>query len=170
MRESNYFKRLEDIVYEKLYPRFRQAAINLIVDASNSKEHGDLTGNTITSFSAGIYKDGSLYDVINVMDVTGLDTPNYTKLSNDMGIVTIERYDNMDLVTVNTASMVSTDKKYGFDSARSFLLAYTPKYRKGWSLVVTTGTEYSEYIESVRKLNVLTETYLWSDKLLRGVF
>lgn len=170
MRESDYFKRLSDIVYEKLYPRFRQAAINLIVDATSSKEHGDLTGNTITSFTAGVYKDGSLYNVINVMDVTGIDTPTRTKLSNDMGMVTVERYDDRELVTVDTSTMVATDKKYGFDTARSFLMGYSPKFSKGWSIVVTTGTEYSEFIEEVRKLNVLTETFLWSDKILKGVF
>ena len=29
----------------------------------------------------------------------------------------------------------------------------------GFSVVMTTGTEYSEYLENVRNLNVLTDTF-----------
>lgn len=170
MKESSYHKKLEKIVSDTLYPMFRQAAVKLLMDALNSKEHGDLTGNTLTSFTAGIYNNGALHNTINILDVAYLDHPVYKKLSNDDGVVSIERYDNGNLVTVNTDSFIATDKRFGIDSAKSFLMSYIPQSRKGWSLVITTGTEYSEYIEESRHLNVLTETFLWADSILKDVF
>lgn len=170
MKKSDYHKRMNKIIGDKLYPMFRQASINLLMSALNDKAHGDLTGNTLTSFTAGIYKDGTLQDVVNIVDVASIDSPEYTKLSNDMGVVSINRYDNGELVNVDTSKLIDTDNRYGFDTAKSFLSGYRPRFSKGWSLVITTGTEYSEFLEEVRHLNVLTETFLWSDNILKGVF
>lgn len=169
MRQS-YQDKLKKIVRDKLRLKFRDSAISLIIDASNNTKHGDLTGNTITSFSAGLYYDGVLDEVLNVMDFSSLDHPEYRKLQNSDGVVSLNRYDNGVLVTVNASNYIDTDGSFGWEYARSFLESYRPKFTKGWSIVVTTGTEYSSYIEEVRHLNVLTETYLWSDNVLSGIF
>lgn len=165
-----YKKRLKEIVWTKLRPMFRQAAINLLMDAMVSKEHGDLTGNTLTSFACGIYNKGKLKDTILLIDVASLDQPTFRKLSDTDGVIEIERYDTGYVATVNTKGMQRTDKKYGYDTAQKFLRGYKPDNVDGISLVMTTGTEYSQYIEDVRKLNVLTETKLSVGGLVNGVF
>ena len=54
---------------------------------------------------------------------------------------------------------MDVDGELGADSAADFLSSYRPFIKKGFSVVMTTGTEYSEYLENVRNLNVLTDTY-----------
>ena len=170
MKESSYYIKLKQIVRDTLLPKFRQAAVNLLVDAMGRKEFGDLTGNTLTSYVAGIYENGILYNTITLLDVAYLEHPVLEKLSNDDGIVQIERYDDGHIVTINTNSFVNTDKRFGVETAKDFLVKYTPPNPKGFSLVITTGTEYSEYIEETRKLNVLTETFLWAEGTVADIF
>lgn len=170
MKESSYYIKLKQIVRDTLLPKFRQAAVNLLVDAMGRKEFGDLTGNTLTSYVAGIYENGILYNTITLLDVAYLEHPVLEKLSNDDGIVQIERYDDGHIVTINTSSFVNTDKRFGVETAKDFLVKYTPPNPKGFSLVITTGTEYSEYIEETRKLNVLTETFLWAEGTVADIF
>lgn len=170
MTESSYHKKLKNIVRATLLPMFRQAASSLLVDAMSRKEFRDLTGNTLTSFVAGIYNNKILQNTITLLDVYSLEHPAMAKLSNDDGIVQIERYDDGTIVTVDTKSFVETDKRFGVDTAKDFLVKYSPSNPKGWSLVITTGTEYSEYIEETRKLNVLTETFLWADSSISSIF
>lgn len=170
MRESSYYIKLKQIVRDTLLPKFRQAAASLLTDAMSRKEYGDLTGNTLTSYVAGIYDEGVLYSTVTLLDVAYLDHPALEKLSNDSGIVEVERYDNGYVVIINTHSFINTDKRFGVETAKDFLAKYTPPNPKGLSLVITTGTEYSEYIEETRRLNVLTETFLWAEGTVANIF
>ena len=166
---KGYKDRMKEIVGSKLMPIFRELAIGLLIDAMQSKEHGDLTGNTLTSFTAGIYRDGRLFDVINLIDVANLDHPEYKKLVKDNVVYTIDRYDGAGVSVVDGDKLIDTDGKFGFEFARSFLESYKPPFNKGWGLVLTTGTEYSEYLEDVRSLNVLTETMMFAGNVFNNI-
>lgn len=166
---KGYKDRMNEIVGRKMMPIFRELAIGLLMDAMQSKEHGDLTGNTMTSFTVGIYRDGRLYDVINLIDVANLDYPKYKKLVRDNVVYTVERYDGRGVSVVDGSKLIDTDGKFGFEFARSFLESYKPPFSKGWGLVLTTGTEYSEYLEDVRSLNVLTETMMFAGNVFNNI-
>lgn len=163
MKESSITEikaNLQKEIDRVLMPRLRQMAIELVVDAVRSKEHGDLTGNTITSYSAGIYNNRQLVDVVRVIDILGMEQPTRNKLTYDsIKIYVLNRYDNGQKVAISGASLVKTDEGYGFDTAETFLRSLKVGF-KSWCIVVTTGTEYSNYIETSRNLNVLTETFL----------
>ena len=152
---KGYKERMREIVASKMMPVFRELAVGLLIDALQSKEHGDLTGNTLTSFTAGIYRDGRLYDVINLIDVANLDHPEYKKLVKDDVFYTIDRYDGKGVYSIDGSKLIDTDGKFGFEFSRTFLEGYKPPFTKGWGLVLTAGTECSEYLEDVRNLNVL---------------
>ena len=166
---KGYFKKLNKIVKDKLRPIFEGIAVSLLKDAMESKEHGDLTGNTLTSFTAGVYRDNKLVKTINLLTVSSLERPRLKKLSKDDGFISVERYDDGEIMIVNSNSLIETDKRYGYQTAKDFLKSYSPNNVKGWSVVLTTGTEYSEYIEETRNLNVLTETFMNSSGIASSI-
>jgi hypothetical protein len=49
------------------------------------------------------------------------------------------------------------DGAYGEDTSYQFLREYRPNTRS-FAMVITTGTEYSNYLENVRHLNVLSDS------------
>lgn len=61
---------------------------------------------------------------------------------------------------------VDVDDLYGKDSSFDFLKSYKGFPNKSFGIVMTTGTEYSGYIESVHNLNVLTDTFQRAKQIL----
>lgn len=55
---------------------------------------------------------------------------------------------------------VETDKGYGETFSFNFLKRYKSKSRRGFEIVMCTGTEYSTYLENVLNADVLTGTFL----------
>lgn len=113
------------------------------------KEFSDVTGNTITSYSYGIYYRGSLVLYGNSNKKPAI-MPKLSKGDQFYGI----SYDGFPGKYYAT---VKTDRGYGDDTAFEFLSSYRPE-GKGFSVVITTGTEYSAYLENVKELNVLSES------------
>lgn len=114
------------------------------------KEFSDVTGNTVTSYSYGIYYKGSLvsYGDSNKKPAIRVKLTNGENFSGTA-------YDGNEIEYFK--AKVKTDQGYGNDTAFEFLSSYRPK-GKGFSVVITTGTEYSAYLENVRELNVLSES------------
>lgn len=157
---KDWNSKLFKIVQAKIMPIMRQASLDMIDHAIASYEAGALTGNTLTSYTAGIYENNNLVNIVNVYDVSGLDSPRYEMLDPSDGTVTIQRYDDGRWVSVSTEEFIPTGGGYGSEVAEEFLRSYSPSNKKGWSVVVTTGTPYSDYLEESRGLNILMETFL----------
>lgn len=141
-------------------------AYSLLVHAETSKEFHNLTGNTLTSYMVGIYENGKLIRVVSMYDADSVEKPTSRKLSrgNGVGVIRVEDYDSGRFIAVKKYSLVNTDEGYGYDTSKRFLAGYAPNMRKGYGFVMCTGTEYSEYLENSKRLNVLTETFTSSSK------
>ena len=57
-------RKIWDLVWPNLYEALVSLAHELIQSAEFEKEYMNLTGNTLTSYAVGIYKDGVLIEII----------------------------------------------------------------------------------------------------------
>jgi len=60
---------------------------------------------------------------------------------------------------------VDVNNEYGPDTSLRFLRVYMAP-AKGIALVMTTGTEYSEFLEEMFNLDVLTRTFLDAPRII----
>lgn len=108
----------------------------------------NLTGNTITSFAYGIYINKGLEQV----GLYNGEKAIRSKLSKGEIFRGID-YDGNE--RRGFRADVDTDGGYGADTSIKFLQNYVPNGK--YAIVFTTGTEYSEFLETRRNVNVLTD-------------
>lgn len=164
---NNGFKKFKKLMDAQIMEILTNASYKLLVDAEFSKEFHNLTGNTITSYMVGIFKRGKLARTVALKDMDRLPNPTRRKLSyRKDGVVIVEEYMTGRDRVVMLNELVETDKMYGYTTAKRFLIGYKPEVYKGYGIVMCTGTEYSGYLEDVIGLNVLTETFEISPRVL----
>jgi len=118
----------------------------------SQQEFRNLTGNTITSYAFGVYYNGSL-EAMGFNDE--FKQPLRNKLIKGETIYDFVDFDG-DIRNYFRAE-INTDGHYGGDTALSFLKSISPMGK--FSIIFTTGTEYSAYLENVMNLNVLSDAY-----------
>lgn len=149
------------LIEETLIASLVDAAYKLLVQAESNKEYHNLTGNTLTSYMVGVYAGGSLRRIVTMYDAdTDIDRPKRGKLyrGNGRGVVYVEDYDSGRWVHVRKSNLIETDRNYGENTSRNFLREHKVGKDK-IGLVMCTGTEYSELLETVKRLDVLTHTF-----------
>lgn len=147
-------KKAQGIIQDYLYAAIERSCMELIDHALKSKEYKGFTGNTQTSYVCGIYRDGKLLGAFASGD--NMRKPIRMKVGKGQRIFLKNPYEGK---ARSVTGRVDVDKEFGAESAAKFLMSYKPHVKKGFSVVMTTGTEYSEYLENVRNLNVLTDTF-----------
>lgn len=141
---------INNILYNNQLNGFISLGIKLVSDIlPKQKEYKNLTGNTITSYAFGIYYNARLV----YFGTNNLKEPVTQKLRKGELFSGI----NYDGDYTDYRGTIETDGKYGEDTSYQFLKEYAPKTRT-FAMVVTTGTEYSSYLENVRHLNVLSDS------------
>lgn len=147
-------KKAKRLINDYLYAAIERVCLGLIDHAMKEKEYQGFTGNTQTSYACGIYLNGQLQSVF----VSGDDMkkPIHIKIRKGERVYLPNPYEGQ---ARSVTGRVDVDGKYGAESAAKFLMSYKPFVKKGFSIAMTTGTEYSEYLENVRNLNVLTDTF-----------
>lgn len=147
------FKKAKQIIFGHLYDQCIRLCDSLVRDALTKREFLSFTGNTITSFACGIYVDGS----INYMVASGenMQAPVHAKVQNGQTVFLKNPYEGGPRSTTGKVDIVYD--LTGMKTSYRILQGLSPKTR-GLSIVMTTGTEYSTYLESVHHLNVLSDT------------
>ena len=145
-------KILDNLTREQFLLAFYQLGYTLIRDAEFQAEYRNLTGNTVTSLAFGLYVDGVLSDVVTL----DKESPMRTKLTKGDILRNFVDYDGN--LRKYFSANVATDGGYGYDTSLTFLKSYRIPKKYKYALVVTTGTEYSEYLQNVLNLNVLSDT------------
>ena len=158
-------RKAKQIAFNHVHMLLIMTCDDLIADAIENKEYGNLTGNTVTSYACGLYSDGSLSYVS--MSADKMKKPIRVKVTKGKWVRLNPDYDGR---TRSFKGSVETDEGYGYDTSMKFLKSYKPKSNKGIDLVMCTGTEYSSYLESELGLNVLTETFQGIRKVLQSNF
>lgn len=146
------FKKAKEIIFGYLYDQCVSFCDTLVNDAIQKKEFQSFTGNTVTSFACGIYIDGSL----NYMVASGekMASPVHAKIQNGQTVYLKNPYEGKPRSVKGKVNIVYDDG--GMES--SFKILQNLKTGKGLSIIMTTGAEYSTYLENVYKLNVLSDT------------
>lgn len=148
------WKRAQRIINNYLYGLVEHSCANLIDHALKEREFDGFTGNTQTSYACGIYYNGGLMGI--VIAGNAMRKPVHVKVRKGERVFLRRPYEGKPRSVIGR---VDVDGEWGADSAAEFLASYRPFIKKGFSVVMTTGTEYSEYLENVRNLNVLTDTF-----------
>lgn len=166
---------MNERVLEKGLEKAREIAFNhvrdsliksceaLVNDAVSSYKSpiGPFTGNTITSYAIGLFLDGHLsYYYSN----DGIKPPVRVKLKKGESARLSPDWGGR---SRSFTGAVDTDGGYGEEFSRRFLSSYKA-VKNGMELVMTSGTEYSTYIETAMRGNVLTDTFKKAGDVLRN--
>ena len=132
-------RKAKELVSGYIFDVLTKCCEELIQDALDNKSgFRNLTGNTITSYACGLFMDGRFSYFVCSETFVGVS------------------YDNQNRRFTGT---IETDKGYGEAFSFDFLKRYKSESRKGFEIVMCTGTEYSTYLENVLNADVLTGTF-----------
>lgn len=132
-----------------------QSAVELLEVVAKHREFQGFTGNTQTSYACGIYVNKSCRRI--VLQNNWNEPPRRVKIPPGKFVYLENPYEG-DARGVRAIRSVTNDGDYGQNTSVRFLMEYDSTPKEGWGLVMTTGTEYSEYLETVKGLDVLTGT------------
>ena len=147
------FKKAKEIIFGHLYNQCIRFCDALVRDALSKEGFQSFTGNTITSFACGIYIDGAL----NYMVASGenMQAPVHAKVQKGERVYLENPYEGRARAVIGKVDIVHD--MTGMDTSFRILQGF-PVSTKGIAIVMTTGTEYSTYLENVYDLNVLSAT------------
>ena len=145
------FKKARLAIYQAVSKALRECAIRFVRESVAAYNGGNLTGNTLTSISAGIYERGMPGPiVISAREVMNLRRPKYRKLHEGGSFKGLD-YDGHK--RKGFVATVETDGDYGEGTSFRFLQSYKLPANAAFGIVVTTGTEYSVYLTKEKELN-----------------
>ena len=146
---------IDDFIAEVILGNMERFGDKLIDnELPNQAEFRNLTGNTLSSYGYGLYYNGS----VHLISLYEGEPAIRLKLRKGEILRNFEDYDGN--IRNYFKADVDTDRGYGSETSYNFLANYTPESK--FSILVTTGTEYSAYLENVLNLNVLTDGYEFS--------
>lgn len=137
-----------------LVGRLAEFGEELLADAQFRKKYTSFTGNTLTSLAFGVYEEGSLTDIIFI---SGVKAPVHAKIRNGETVYLDDPYEGEPRTVKGE---VDVQDAWGDETSISTLNALRPK--RGNGIIITTGTEYSEFLEFKRGLNVLSDTEMYA--------
>jgi len=158
-------KKARELAAKHIQQCLEDSCDELVNDAVQSYKSpiGAFTGNTITSYAIGLYIDGDFtYYYAN----DGIKPPVRAKLKKGERAILEPDWEGR---TRSFTGIVDTDGGYGERFSFNFLSSYKSKV-KGMELVMCSGTEYSTYIETTMKGNVLTDTFKKAQSILQTNF
>lgn len=151
---SDGFLKAIGIARDQARFRFLESGKAFVDHAMSEKGYMSFTGNTITSLAFGVYENGKLYGSFVASSIK--KHPLMKKIPKGTAWFLPVPYEGRGRTVVGD---VYTDDEFGYEESIRFIKQYRPT-NKGYTLLVTTGTEYSEFLEQTRGLNVLTDTFL----------
>ena len=124
----------------------------------------NFTGNTHTGYACGVYVEGKLVGIVSSADKA--KPPVRVKVTAGETAFLDPDYDG---AARKFTGKIETDRGFGQHYAAKFLNAHKPPSDKGIAFAMTTGTEYSEYLEIVYHADVLTGTFSEIPKMLYNI-
>lgn len=140
---------IEDVLYNSL----ANSADALLVRVATTRQFMGFTGNTQTSYACGVYVNGRLVHVSVQRNWT--EPPRRMKVRKGKVVFLSSPYEGWPRAV---KGMVDIEENHGLTLSLKQLEEYKAP-RKGLALMMTTGTEYSVYIEQAMHLDVLTSTF-----------
>ena len=142
-------------IHHFLIGRLAEYGEVLLADAAFQKGYKSFTGNTLTSLAFGVYKNTVLTDAVFI---SGKDAPVHAKIENGKRLYLKNPYEGEPRVRYGYVDIAD---EWGDETSLRTLKNVCPKGGNG--IVVTTGTEYSTFLENVWDMNVLSDTFLYAE-------
>lgn len=147
---------IEDVIYNSL----ADSADALLIRVATNRQFIGFTGNTQTSYACGIYVNGRLAHVS--VQRNWNSQPFRMKVRKGKIVFMNNPYEGQPRAV---KGQVDIEENHGLVLSLKQLEEYkAPK--KGLALMMTTGTEYSLYIEQAMSLDVLTNTFKDAPRIL----
>ena len=122
-------------------------------DPVANRVFNNLTGNTITSIAAGVYRNGKFEKMVSASSLEGLEPPSRRKLyPTPYRNFVFADYDTGEEVVISGKAgwLIETDGDYGINTTAKFLSGLaTQSGKNSIAIVVSTGTEYSSVNEGI---------------------
>ena len=142
-----------NMIVNHLFGQMSVICSRLLLEVPKHREFLGFTGNTQTSYACGIYVDGRLEGIMTQDNWRA--QPVRGKVPMGQWVWLRNPYEGRPR---SVKGEVRITKPYGLQTSVDFLKSYRAAKNKV-SIVMTTGTEYSELLEVVANLDVLTGTY-----------
>lgn len=160
--ENGLAKGYEQVI-NHLYRQMYDICERLLLEVLKHREFLGFTGNTQTSYACGIYVDGQLEGIVTQRNWNS--PPVRKKVGLGEWAWLRNPYEGK---SRSVKGKVQITGDFGLDTSIKFLQSYKAAKNKV-QIVMTTGTEYSELLEVVANLDVLTGTFeAAKDILARG--
>lgn len=141
------------IIEDTIFNSLADAAEKLLIRVATNRQFIGFTGNTQTSYACGIYVNGNLEHV--VVQRNWNTPPLRAKVNKGRFVYLTHPYEGF---SRGVTGKVDIEDPYGQSLALKQIQEYKAP-RRGIALMMTTGTEYSVYIEQNMSLDVLTNTF-----------
>ena len=156
---ENGFAEMQRKIEDALFNSLASAADALLLRVATTRQFIGFTGNTQTSYACGVYVNGKLEHVS--VQRNWNSPPMRAKIRRGQVVYLSNPYEG---VPRAVKGQVDTETDYGLDLSIRQLEEYkAPK--KGLAIMMTTGTEYSVYVEQVQRLDVLTNLWLQTGRI-----
>lgn len=159
------FQEYEKAIDEYIVKSLEDSAAELLVAVARNRTFTGFTGNTQTSYACGIYVKGKCRSI--VMQENWTKPPVHVKIRYGEVVYLPNPYEGPARAVRGSAPL---DPEFGLATSTRFLLEYKGCPKDGWGLVMTTGTEYSELLEIINGMDVLTGTAEESQAILEKNF
>lgn len=141
------------MIEDVLFNSFADAADALLVRVATNRQFIGFTGNTQTSYAVGVYVNGRLEHV--AVQQNWKEPPIRMKVQKGRVVYLSNPYEGRPRAVEGKVNIIEND---GLTLSLRQLEEYQAP-SKGLALMMTTGTEYSVYIEEAMNLDVLTNTF-----------
>ena len=147
-------------IHHLLIGRLAELGEILLTDAVMRATYTSFTGNTLTSLAYGVYENSTLTDIVFI---SGKKPPIHVKVREGSYTYLQHPYEG---VARGVSGKVPITDAWGYETSERVLKELCPKGGNG--IIVTTGTEYSTFLEKVYDYNVLSDTAAYAESAALG--
>lgn len=153
-----------NLIVNHLYKQMYDICERLLIEVPKHREFLGFTGNTQTSYACGLYVDGKLEGIVTQQNWNA--PPVRKKVGYNQWAYLRHPYEGR---SRSVRGKVRITGDFGQETSFKFLQGYRGRKNR-IQIVMTTGTEYSEYIEAAMGLDVLTGTFEAAKEILANGF
>ena len=159
---DNGFARGIEIIQDYLVNSLIKSVRQLLDELPRKKGYFGFTGQTQTSYMGGIYINGNLRYIIGQQ--VWIVRPRRGKVPKGKNVFLRYPYEGEERAVRGEVDITNPS---GRQTSLNFLQSYNAQ-QKGLTVVITTGTEYSEFLETIKGMDVLTRTFMDAPKVLNS--
>ena len=162
-------------VSDKIHKGLQLAQREIMEHADRYRGYDNLTGNLITSTMSALYHGARAPELMQLPSVEGKGTSR-GKLSRTgyKGMYAVKQFGTGETRLFPAKYLIQTNRRHARAEAREKLLGYNSRglgrNSRGdivSAIILTTGTEYADYLEQKAGLNVLSRTRRVAGKIVR---